>query len=112
MNDSKLSETNSENHIHMPPNRQQYIITDLVAELAITLNDKANLEQERSSLKLDHQELKQKLIDQQRNASEEKARLMSIIKKFEEKIYEKEVSLTKSQNQLLEAQNKYQQEVK
>ncbi|KAF5299264.1 hypothetical protein FQA39_LY02437 [Lamprigera yunnana] len=110
--DNKKQDINKEEITKYALLEKQNIIIDLVAELAIVLNEKANLEHENAALKLEKQELSQKLIDVERSIKVETNDMMKNVIESQGKVQEKENTLAKKEIEWLEEQKSYLLEVK
>lgn len=88
-----------------------YIITNLVAELAIALNDKVRLEGENSLLQIENEEYQKKYLDLETDFTNERNKLTSKIKQLEESVNRYEFEMKEKDISNLEETKKYLSEV-
>lgn len=88
-----------------------YIITNLVAELAIALNDKVRLEGENSLLQIENEEYQKKYLDLETDFTNERNNLGNKVKNLEESVNRYEIEMKEKDISNLEEIKKYLSEV-
>lgn len=90
-----------------PPRNDNFIVTNLMAELAISLNDKVKLENENSMLQLELEDKQRKLMQANCKLSEERSKFNEALSKLETEVKNKDLLLQNKEVEKLEDIKEY-----